>query len=201
MKDEVSCPLCTKHNKDTKLQLKQINFDAAVYLCPRKKCKYPKGYPWLVVQRTFEEFTKQLPEKKHEVKVKTERKHKDTLLHTVLKKKAHASDNTEAFNNILNDLQSITVEVGAKTELLDVQPTVTEETDNNELLNFTSTSSEDTNETCLQRPMNCQNDSLLNGSLCSDSIFSTSVNDVLEEFMESDGIANSLDFDIDELLI
>lgn len=46
--ERISCPKCNKE-----LQLKQINFESAVYICPDLKCPYPVGDKCVTVQRNF----------------------------------------------------------------------------------------------------------------------------------------------------
>lgn len=60
------CPLCGK-----KLEIKQINLDTAILLCPDLSCPYPVGTECLQIQRKLEDIDKDrdvmiLPEPKCE---------------------------------------------------------------------------------------------------------------------------------------
>lgn len=49
------CPLC-----GTKLEVKQINFDTAILLCPNLKCSYPVGTECLQIKRNFDNIRKEV---------------------------------------------------------------------------------------------------------------------------------------------
>lgn len=62
------CPLCGR-----KLELRQINFDTAILICPELKCPYPIGNECIPIKRNLEDIDKErdvmiLPEFKIETK-------------------------------------------------------------------------------------------------------------------------------------
>ncbi|XP_017769948.1 PREDICTED: uncharacterized protein LOC108562425 isoform X2 [Nicrophorus vespilloides] len=50
-KKKILCPVCS-----SKLVLKQINLDTAVYLCLKSECVYPQGHDWIMVTRSLSEM-------------------------------------------------------------------------------------------------------------------------------------------------